>query len=100
MLLPIFGQPLGQGQLIVSMQTVAQIVEQFDHSPGLRGRPVGINEQGQPLGDAGWLVEGHGDVVVVLMDVAAMANGAHSPPGAAVQGCAVGFQIELLVDLR
>ena len=58
------------------MQTVAQIVEQFDHSPGLRGRPVGINEQGQPLGDAGWLVEGHGDVVVVLMDVAAMANGA------------------------
>lgn len=76
MLLPIFGQPLGQGQLIVSMQTIAQIVEQFDHSPGLRGRPVGINEQGQPLRDAGWLVEGHGDVVVVLMDVAAMANGA------------------------
>ncbi|QWE98404.1 hypothetical protein [Cupriavidus sp. EM10] len=58
MLLPIFGQPLGQGQLIVSMQTVAQIVEQFDHSPGLRGRPVGINEQGQPwaMPDGWWKV--------------------------------------------
>jgi len=76
MLLPIFGQPLGQSQLIVCKQTVAQIVEQFDHSPGLRGRPVGVDEQGQPLGDTGWLVEGHADVLVVLMNVAVMANDA------------------------
>ena len=33
--LSIFGQPLSDGQLVVCIQTLAQIVEQFDHGPGL-----------------------------------------------------------------
>ncbi|WP_455290041.1 hypothetical protein [Cupriavidus necator] len=37
--LSVIGKPIGQAQWIVSKQTVTQIVEQFDHSPGPRHAP-------------------------------------------------------------